>query len=65
MAGFLNVLRVPNYTFSQRLKMRFLTWACVLTERRNWPDLSLYYPDLMSYYYNLGVLEGRRREENR
>ena len=63
MAGFLNVLRVPNYSFSQRMKMRWLTLACVLTERRSWPDLSSYYPDLMSYYYNLGVLEGRRREE--
>ena len=61
MADFLSVLRTPRYTLSQRWKMSLLTWLCGLSETRCWPDLSRYYPDLMSYHYNRGVLEARRR----
>jgi hypothetical protein len=39
--------------------MRALTWACRLTEHRRTPDLARFYPDLMSYYYNLGILKAR------
>lgn len=60
MADFLNVLRVPHHTQFQRWKMFFLTWLCGLTETRTWPNLSRYYPDVMSYHYNLGILEARR-----
>jgi GT2 family glycosyltransferase len=59
MAGFLNVLRARPYAWSSRARMAALTALCRLTERRSWPDLSRYYPDLMSYYYNLGILEAR------
>lgn len=57
----LNVSRVPSYTLWQHLKMRFLTQVCGLLEAWDRPDLSDYYPHLMSYYYNLGILDGRKR----
>lgn len=62
MADFLNVGRVPRYRLRDRIRMELLTWACAWTEQRRWPDLSSLYPDLMSYHYNLGLLQGRREE---
>ncbi len=59
MAEFLSVLRLPDYTTLQHLKMAVLTWLCSQTEHMRWPDCSQYYPDLMSYYYNLGILQAR------
>ncbi|MFQ5741409.1 MAG: glycosyltransferase family 2 protein, partial [Acidobacteriota bacterium] len=59
MADFLNVERVPDYTLLQRLKMELLTQLCRLTEKFSRPDLSSYYPDLMSYHYNLGIVDAR------
>lgn len=59
MADFLNVLRVPRYTRLDRLKMGLLAGLCRLTETAQWPDLSRYYPDLMTYYYNLGIIQAR------
>ncbi len=57
--SFLNVRSVPRYSGFTRLKMGTLSWLCRLTEARNWPDLSGYYPDLMTYHYNLGILQAR------
>ncbi|HSR53399.1 MAG TPA: glycosyltransferase family A protein [Acidobacteriota bacterium] len=57
MDDFLHTRRLPDYTLVQRLKMALLKWACLLTEKRSWPDLSGYYPDLLSYHYNLGLVE--------
>ena len=62
MADFLNVDRLPRYRLRDRIRMELLTWICAWTERRLWPDLSSFYPDLMSYHYNLGLLQGRREE---
>ena len=59
LAQFLHVDRVARYPVRQHLKMLLLTQLCCWTERKPWPDLSRHYPDLMSYYYNLGLLEGR------
>ncbi len=59
MAGFLSVLKARRYSYGQRLRMALFTALCSLFERRRRPDLSRYYPDLMSYYYNLGVLQAR------
>ncbi len=62
MVDFLNVGRLPRYRLRDRIRMELLTWICAWTERRLWPDLSSFYPDLMSYHYNLGLLQGRREE---
>ena len=62
MAGFLNALRARPYTWPRRARMLALTALCRMTEKRNWPDLSRFYPDLMSYYYNLGILQARHEE---
>jgi glycosyltransferase involved in cell wall biosynthesis len=59
MRDFLGVDKVPAYTLLDRWRMWLLTRACQLTERSSKVDLSRFYPDLMSYYYNLGILEGR------
>ncbi len=59
MAGFLNLESVPQYSLARRLKMWALTRLCSLTENLAWPDLSSFYPDLMSYHYNRGICEGR------
>ena len=59
MSDFLNVFRVPRYSLADHVRMRTLTWACRLTEQRGTPDLTRFYPDLMSYYYNLGILKAR------
>lgn len=57
--SFLNVQSTPRYSGFARLKMGTLSWLCRLTEARNWPDLSRYYPDVMSYHYNRGILKAR------
>ncbi len=57
MASFLNTSRLPLYSRRQRLKMALLKWLCLLTEKRKRPDLSRYYPDLLSYHYNLGLIK--------
>ena len=62
MADFLNVDRLPRYRLRDRLRMGLLTWICAWTEKRRWPDLSSFYPDLMSYHYNLGLLQGRQEK---
>lgn len=62
MAGFLGVLRARPYSTVEKFKMALLTWACCLTEKAERPDLSRYYPDLMTYYYNLGVLKRKDQE---
>ena len=62
MADFLNVDRLPRYRLRDRIRMELLTWVCAWTEKQGWPDLSSFYPDLMSYHYNLGMLLGRREK---
>ena len=57
--SFLNARRVPRYSILTRLKMDTLSWLCSLTEAQTWPNLSRFYPDLMSYHYNLGILQAR------
>ncbi|MBI4446811.1 MAG: glycosyltransferase [Acidobacteria bacterium] len=59
MAGFLNVLRARPYPYRSKFQMWLLTLACEITETWRWLDMSRYYPDLMSYYYNRGVLQAR------
>lgn len=59
MADFLNTDQVAPYPLSRQLKMAALTRICSWTERLDWPDLSRYYPDLLSYHYNLGLLRAR------
>ncbi len=56
MAGFLHTDPLPHYPLRSRLKMGILTHACRWTERLTWPNLSRYYPDLLSYHYNVGLL---------
>jgi len=58
---FLGIDSSPEYGLSDCLKMALLKWACRLTENRRWPDLSRFYPDLMTYYYLRGVAEGKKR----
>jgi len=73
MGEFLGVNRMPRQTIRRRLQMGLLFQACRLTENRQWPDLSRYYPDLLSYWYIRGIVEGfnekssefYRRELNR
>ncbi len=60
LGDFLGLPNVPQYTTRQRLKMWLITGVCSLTENFNWPDLSRFYPDLMSYHYHLGILKGGR-----
>ena len=59
MADFLNIEKTPRYLLPKRLKMWGLTRLCSLTEHLDWPDLSPFYPDLMSYHYNRGIAERR------
>lgn len=65
MADFLSVLKIRPYTVRRRFQMSLLTILCSVTEKRRWPDLSRYYPDLMSYHYSLGVLRARQEDESR
>ncbi len=62
MVDFLNVGRLPRYRLRDRVRMELLTWICAWTEKQRWPDLSFLYPDLMSYHYNLGLLQGRQEK---
>ncbi|MEJ2081259.1 MAG: hypothetical protein P8Y94_03585 [Acidobacteriota bacterium] len=64
MASFLSIDRIPRYRRRDHLRMRLLSWACRLTEKASWPDLSHYYPDLMSYYYLQGLIEARPGNAN-
>lgn len=59
LANFLGTKQIPDYRITDHLKMFLLTQACRLTEGYIWPDLSRFYPDLMSYYYIQGLIEGR------
>ncbi len=59
MASFLSTESPPKYSRTERLKMAALTLICGWTETRDWPDFSRYYPDLLSYYSNLGLLQAR------
>ncbi len=59
LESFLNVEKVPQYSLLQRLKMELLTRLCCATEHWRRPDLSRFYPHLMTYHYNRGILAGR------
>lgn len=60
MESFLSVDRLESPGWRKRLKMKLLGLACELTENWNRPDLSGYYPDLLSYHYMEGLRMGRR-----
>jgi glycosyltransferase involved in cell wall biosynthesis len=64
MGRFLSIDRIPSYRVRDHLKMRVVTWLCRIFEKRDWPDLSSYYPDIMTYYYMLGMLAGEDREDS-
>ena len=64
MGTFLSVDRIPRYRLRDHLKMRFLARLCRIFERTDWPDLSGYYPDILSYYYMLGMIAGEDRRED-
>ena len=59
MGRFLSLDSPPRYTRWKGMQLTLLTWLCGVTEKWSWPDLSRYYPDLMSYHYYLGLREGR------
>ena len=42
--------------------MALLTWICRMFEFSTWPDLSRFYPDLMSYYYLRGLSREREKQ---
>lgn len=65
MAEFLNLRQLPQYSRVARLRLYVLTWMCRLTETWQHPDLSRYYPDLMSFYYHVGILKARRKTGQR
>lgn len=58
-SDFLGLDRIPNYSRTQHWRFRLLSFLCEVTERSRWLDLSRFYPDLMTYFYMLGVIEGR------
>ncbi len=58
LGDFLGVNKMPGYSLFSRVQMALLFQACRLTERLERPDLSRYYPDLLSYWYINGLLEG-------
>jgi glycosyltransferase involved in cell wall biosynthesis len=62
LAPFLGVFRAPRYSVASRLQMILLTWLCRLTESWRRPDLSRYYPDLLTYHYNVGILQARHAQ---
>jgi GT2 family glycosyltransferase len=61
MGSFLGLPELPKYSLPYRLKLNLLTGLCILSEKLPWPDLSRYYPDLMSYHYRAGISEARSR----
>ena len=62
MAEFLGIDRIPNYSRSDRFKLRLLSWLCQRLERSRRFTLSRYYPDLMTYYYVKGLDEARKAD---
>ncbi len=64
MASFLSIDHIPDYTRRHHFRMRLLAWACRLTENLAWPNLSRYYPDLVTYYYIQGLIEARPEQVN-
>jgi GT2 family glycosyltransferase len=63
MGEFLSIDQIPNYRVRDHLRLRSVTWLCRIFEKREWPDLSSYYPDILSYYYMLGMIAGEDRGE--
>jgi glycosyltransferase involved in cell wall biosynthesis len=61
---FLSVDRIPSYRFRDHVKLKMMTLLCRIFERRAWPDFSSYYPDILSYYYMLGMIAGEDRGES-
>lgn len=57
LAHFLGIQDLRPYTLWERLRLDLLTGLCRLTEFNNHPDLSRYYPDILTYHYKLGLLE--------
>ncbi len=57
-ADFLGVNRMPRRSIRRKLQMAVIFQACRLTEKMNRPDLSRFYPDLLSYWYLKGVVTG-------
>lgn len=64
MREFLSIDRIPRYRFRDHLKMKSLTWLCRSLEKWDLPNLSRHYPDILSYYYMLGMIAGEDREGN-
>jgi hypothetical protein len=62
MGEFLGVNRMPRQTFRRRLKAGLLLLACRCTEGWDRPDLSRFYPDILSHSYLQGVVEGFREK---
>jgi GT2 family glycosyltransferase len=60
MEDFLALNRIPVYRMTDHLRMRVLTWICRIFEKTDRFDLSAHYPDLMSYYYMLGVIQRKQ-----
>ncbi len=60
MKDFLGIGATPPGNPAKRLKMALLTRLCCWTERLAWPDLSRYYPDVLSYHYRLGLADARK-----
>jgi glycosyltransferase involved in cell wall biosynthesis len=64
LGSFLSIDRIPRYRWRDHLRMRSLAGLCRLFENKDWPDLSNYYPDILSYYYMLGMIAGEERGEH-
>src|SRR5690606_38844512 len=62
MAEFLSSEDAGKYHWTDHRKMTVLTWLCRLTEYSNWPDLSRFYPDVLSYHYLCGLQEARKEQ---
>jgi hypothetical protein len=59
MANFLGIDRIPEYSTMDRIRFWLLGSLCKAFERSDLFSLSRYYPDLMTYYYVQGLIEGR------
>lgn len=62
LADFLGVGRIPRYSPWDRLGLESAAWICGLLENRERPDLSRYFPDLMTYYYVKGLRQAREKD---